>query len=116
MDTGLSNLVDIKFSLEREISLHSELKIKMGKTHMSQDYIGRSEYISLLNQYRTNMCSFGDNYMDKQKELLIEVTKTLMHLCKHDWIEDTIEDGFTERDICYCKNCFCRNKNKNKIK
>ena len=110
MDTGLSNLIDIKFSLEREISLHTELKIKMSRTHLSHDGAGRSEYISLLNQYRINLGSLGDSYIDKQQELLMKVHESLMELCKHNWIEDTIEDGFTERGVCYCNHCFCTKK------
>jgi len=104
----IESIVDLKFSLEREIALHNEIYNKVHHIRHHTDNVGREDCNKLLERYRINVCIYGVKYIEKQKDLLKEVNSKLLLLCKHNWIEDTIEDGFVEKDICYCSRCFCR--------
>ena len=34
------------------------------------------------------------------------INSVLMKNCNHNWIDDVIETAFSEKNICYCSNCF----------
>ena len=104
----LDRLIDLKFSLEREISLYYELTNKFNKNQLTYDNDGLQDYNLLLTKYRNNLFSLGEYYIDSQKNILEEINNCLFKICKHEWIEDTIEDGFKDKNICYCRNCFLK--------
>lgn len=103
MSTDVESLIDLKFTLEKEISLYNETYNKINNNCI---YSGGSIEYNLYNKYRTNMNMAGSEYINKQKELLKKVTDMLLQSCDHDWVDDVIEDGYSERKVCYCKHCF----------
>ena len=98
--SSLDDLIDLKFNLEREINIISGISKKVTE-HM---YVIKPLFVT----YQINTLSCGREYLDKQTSLLKDVDAALLKLCNHTWIEDTVEDAFTERNICYCNKCFVK--------
>ena len=105
---NIDTIVDLKFALEREIASHNDIYLKIHATHCSVVGEKFQEYICLIDKFRVNLCIYGVKYIEKQKELLYELNEKLMTMCNHNWVETTIEDGFSDGDVIYCNKCFCR--------
>ena len=67
MSSDVESLIDLKFTLEKEISLYNETYNKINNNCI---YSGGSIEYNLYNKYRTNMNTVGSEYINKQKELL----------------------------------------------
>ena len=106
MDHGsLDMLINLKFHLEREISLYNDsCKI------INESSLSLNNKSDLLELYEKNIYLYGKPYIEMQIKLLDNVNINLYNLCQHNWTEDTIEDAFRERNICYCSKCFVRQK------
>jgi len=107
MDTSdsLSHMIQLKFSIERE---HSTLYNTFGELKKLSLLPGNKdiELYRIVKLYSQNIERLGNEFLEKQKELLGEIDKILMKKCNHNWIEDIIDEPFRSRDICYCSNCF----------
>ena len=100
-NNSLEQLIQLKFSLEKEINVlqenHDNLKFR--KEITNNDKI-------IFTQYNINILLFGKDYLVKQKELLNQVNKILFENCDHNWIEDYIDEPLRSRYICYCSKCY----------
>lgn len=100
-NNSLEQLIQLKFSLEKEINVlqenHDNLKFR--KEITNNDKI-------IFTQYNINIVLFGKDYLVKQKELLNQVDKILFENCDHNWINDAIDEPLSTKYICYCGKCY----------
>jgi len=106
-NNSLEQLIQLKFSLEREINILQENHEKL--EFRKQMYNNNDKII--ITQYNTNIKMFGKDYLREQKQLLNEINKILEQQCDHNWIEDEIDEAFSTRYICYCSKCYLYKKN-----
>ena len=106
---SLNDLVQLKFNIEREYNtLYNTFdQVKKMKLLAGCKDI---EVYRILTVYSQNIELMGNEFLEKQKELLDQIDEKLMKNCNHSWIEDTIDEPFRSRDICYCSNCFIYKK------
>lgn len=102
----INGLIDFKFSLEKEISHFHEINRKL----LNYNHYSNNSLSNIKKMYEVNINFYNKIYIEKQNKLLDHINSELYNLCEHDWVEDTIEDVFREKDICYCGKCFVRQK------
>ena len=107
-NNSLEQLIQLKFSLEKEINIlqenHEKLEFRKQINNNNNDKV-------IITQYDSNIKMFGKDYVREQKQLLIELNKILEEKCEHNWIEDAIDEPLSSRYICYCSNCYLYKKN-----
>tara|TARA_B100001093_G_scaffold505030_1_gene561707 strand:- start:609 stop:950 length:342 start_codon:yes stop_codon:yes gene_type:complete len=103
---NLDTLIDLKFSLEREINAirDNNNKFKLLYYSSSKDF----NINKIISQHNSNNILFGKDYFNNQIKLLEEVDKILKDNCQHEWIEDSIDEPLHSWNICYCQKCFSR--------
>ena len=101
-NNSLEQLIQLKFSLEKEVNILQENHEKLE----FRKQLGNNNNKMIITQYDTNIKMFGKNYLREQKQLLYEVNKILEEQCDHNWIEDVIDEPLSSRYICYCSNCY----------
>ncbi len=106
-NNSLEQLIQLKFSLEKEINILQENHEKL---QFRKQISNKNDKI-IITQYDTNIKMFGKDYLREQKQLLNEVNKILEEQCDHNWIEDVIDEPLTSRYICYCSKCYLYKKN-----
>uniref|UniRef100_A0A6C0AYC0 Uncharacterized protein n=1 Tax=viral metagenome TaxID=1070528 RepID=A0A6C0AYC0_9ZZZZ len=106
---SLNDLIQLKFNVEHEYSTlyntFDQVK-KMKLLSINKDV----ELYTILRVYSQNIEHMGNEFLEKQKNLLEQINEILMKKCNHNWIEDTIDEPFRSRDICYCSNCYIYKK------
>ena len=108
-NNSLEQLIQLKFSLEKEINILEENheKLEFRKQMCNNNDTDKM----IISQYDTNIKMFGKEYLREQKQLLVEVNKILEEKCQHNWIEDAIDEPLSTRYICYCSKCYLYKKN-----
>ncbi|ALH23307.1 hypothetical protein ceV_401 [Chrysochromulina ericina virus CeV-01B] len=106
-NNSLEQLIQLKFSLEKEINVLEENYEKLE----FRKQISNNTDQMIITQYNTNIKMFGKDYLREQKQLLSEINKTLFETCDHNWIEDSIDEPLSTRYICYCSKCYLYKKN-----
>ena len=106
-NNSLEQLIQLKFSLEKEINILQENHEKLE----FRKQISNNNDKMIITQYDSNIKMFGKDYLREQKQLLIELNKILEERCQHNWIEDVIDEPLSSRYICYCGNCYLYKKN-----
>tara|TARA_Y100000591_G_C21702376_1_gene628940 strand:+ start:65 stop:346 length:282 start_codon:yes stop_codon:yes gene_type:complete len=76
--TNLNSLITMKFSLESRINSYSN----------------------------TNINNITQEYINRQRKLVEQITNILMEHCQHNWIYDYIDEPLFSKKICYCNKCF----------
>jgi hypothetical protein len=104
-DMNLETLINLKFTLEREISVLTETfnktkDLKLVNSSADLDIYG------LIAIYNNNILMNGNIFLEQQTDLLKSVDAALRVKCDHNWINDCIETAFSERHICYCSKCY----------
>jgi hypothetical protein len=102
---NVKTLIDLKFAIERQISILEETfsaakKIQLVNTSADLDIYG------LVTLYSNNIKMNGTLFLEEQTELLKHINRLLLEKCEHNWINDVIDLPFSERQICYCSNCY----------
>jgi len=110
MDNTLDTLIQLKFNVEKEISILDSTIKDVAILDNSLDVVDRhsTDVSNLVNQYLMETSIFRKQYQNKSWAILLQINTLLNVICKHDWVEDTVEDRSGERDICYCRKCFMR--------
>jgi len=110
MDNTLDTLIQLKFNVEKEISILDSTIKDVASLDNSLDVVDRhsTDVSNLVNQYLMETSIFRKQYQNKSWAILLQINTLLNVICKHDWVEDTVEDRSGERDICYCRKCFMR--------
>jgi len=106
-NNSFEQLIQLKFSLEKEINILQENHEKLE----FRKQISNNNDKIIITQYDSNIKMFGKDYLREQKQLLIELNKILEEKCEHNWIEDVIDEPLSSRYICYCSNCYLYKKN-----
>lgn len=106
-NNSLEQLIQLKFSLEKEINILQE---NYEKLEFRKQLSNNTDKM-IITQYDTNIKMFGKDYLREQKQLLNEVNKILETQCDHDWIDDAIDEPLSTRYICYCSKCYLYKKN-----
>lgn len=104
---SFEQLVDLKFLVEREINLYSELSKKLYDMNIDSSNEKGKSRDNIMKKYKNNINN-AKTHIDSQYVLLKLINDDLYENCSHEWIYDTVEDGFREKDICYCSKCFCK--------
>ena len=102
---NVKTLIDLKFAIERQISILEETfsaakKIQLVNTSADLYIYG------LVTLYSNNIKMNGTLFLEEQTELLKHINRLLLEKCEHNWINDVIDLPFSERQICYCSNCY----------
>ena len=102
---NVKTLIDLKFAIERQISVLEETfsaakKIQLVNTSADLDIYG------LVALYTNNIKMNGTLFLEEQTELLKHINRLLLEKCEHNWINDVIDLPFSERHLCYCSNCY----------
>jgi len=110
MDNTLDTLIQLKFIVEKEINILDSTIREVAGLDNSLEAVDRHsvDVSNLLNQYLIEGSIFRKQYQNKSLAILLRINTLLNIICKHDWIEDTVEDRSGERNICYCKICFIK--------
>ena len=110
MDNTLDTLIQLKFNVEKEISILDSTIKDVASLDNSLDVVDRhsTDVSNLVNQYLMETSIFRKQHQNKSLSILLQINTLLNVICKHDWVEDTVEDRSGERDICYCRKCFMR--------
>lgn len=106
-NNSLEQLIQFKFSLEKEINVLQE---NYEKLEFRKQLSNNTDKM-IITQYDTNIKMFGKDYLREQKQLLSEINKILYETCDHYWIEDAIDEPLSTRYICYCSKCYLYKKN-----
>jgi murein L,D-transpeptidase YafK len=106
-NNSLEQLIQLKFSLEKEINVLQE---NYEKLEFRKQLSNNTDKM-IITQYDTNIKMFGKDYLREQKQLLNEINKILSETCDHHWIEDEIDEPLSTRYICYCSKCYLYKKN-----
>ena len=103
----VNHLITLKFNIEKEINtlkdnenFLKELKLMPPKYNQN--------FCTITRQYTQNIKSYGNLHIEMQMELLNEINKQLKILCKHEWIDDVIDESNGSRNYCYCQLCFLK--------
>ena len=101
---NVETLIDLKFAVERQISVLEETFSKAQKMQLSNP----SEELDahrLIGLYNSNIKMSGTVFLEQQTELLKLIHQLLIKKCEHNWINDAIDSPCGERFICYCSKC-----------
>jgi len=104
---NLEALIDLKFSLERQVSVMTET-FKKAKDYRFLNLSSDRDIQSLFTVHNNNIKMSGQAFLDKQTTLVKEIDTILLNKCDHEWIHDVVDEPLTSRNICYCKKCYCR--------
>ena len=109
-DANLESLINFKFSVEREYEALTEVLKKLEGMNWKNMVTSDLEMYSKLSLYRTSMEPLGSQFLEKQKTLIGDINEILMKKCRHNWINDVIDEPFSSRNICYCSKCYMYTK------
>jgi hypothetical protein len=100
---NLESLIDLKFAVERQISIMHETFKKSNEYRSSN-----LDIYSIYNLYNNNIKESGQIFLETQTELIKKIDVILLKKCPHDWNHDAIDEPLSSRNICWCKKCYCR--------
>ena len=101
----LSDLIDLKFLIEKEGNLIKNELIKRDQNYFVNNYHDL-EISKVFDAYKNNVQTKGNEVIQTHKEILKKIHEILIKQCDHTWIDDVVETAFSERNICYCNKCF----------
>ncbi len=104
---NLDALIDLKFSVERQISIMTET-FKKANEFRFLNLTSDQDIKTVFELHNNNIEISGQNFLDKQTNLIKKIDKILLNKCDHDWIHDAIDEPLSSRNICWCKKCYCR--------
>ena len=95
------DLTDLKFKIEKDYHFINNAYSRLNDQSINNDEIQR-----ILQLYEIDLVTQGKKILHHKKTLLTNINSVLMKNCNHNWIDDVIETPFSEKNICYCNNCF----------
>ncbi len=99
MDTD--ELTDLKFKIEKDYHFINKAYSKLNDKSINND-----EIEEIFELYKFDLVTEGKKILHHKKTLLTNINSVLLRNCNHNWIDDVIETAFSEKNICYCSNCF----------
>ena len=99
MDTD--ELTNLKFKIEKDYHFINKAYSKFKDKSINNDEIDE-----IFELYKFDLVTQGKKILHHKKTLLTNINSVLMKNCNHNWIDDVIETAFSEKNICYCSNCF----------
>lgn len=106
----LNKLIELKFTIEKEISAAEILFKKISEINLL-DITQDLDIVSKLTIYKYNINHISSSFLEIQKSMLITIENLLNKHCEHDWIYDIIDEPLERsRQICYCSKCFIYKK------
>ena len=104
-------LINLKFSVERQVSILSETfnEVNTNNGLSPLNNIGKDLSVyALFTLNKNNIEMYGKKFLEEQTSLLKSIDALLLEKCNHNWINDTIDGPFSSKDICYCGHCYIR--------
>lgn len=106
---NIENILYLKFSIEKEIESISSNIDRLNCCNYQSQPLDNLD-LKIYTQLNTNIRMFGKEYLREQKTLLAEINKILENNCEHNWINDTVDEPLSSKEICYCSKCFLYKK------
>ena len=105
LSAELYELSTLKFRIENEYHYMEKSGAKLPDDYIVPDSTDL-EISAILKLYKENLQTTGNEFLQTHKDILTKINDILMKRCEHNWINDVVETPFSERNICYCNNCF----------